>query len=74
MTVHLKANNGWNWKSDYVPMYNLVNAYLADGGDRAQITVTGIPWMEPMPAITARSSPQNRSPWNSVNSLNMFRM
>lgn len=44
VTVHLKANNGWNWKRDYVPMYNLVNAYLDDGGDRAQITVTGIPY------------------------------
>lgn len=44
VTINEKAANGWNWKSDYAPIYHLINAYLDDGGDRARITVTGVPY------------------------------
>lgn len=61
ITINEKAANGWNWKSDYVPMYHLVNAYLDDGGDRARITVTGVPYKEyDVIVYTATDSSENK--------------
>ncbi len=61
ITINEKAANGWNWKSDYVPMYHLVNAYLDDGGERARITVTGVPYKEyDVIVYTATDSSENK--------------
>ncbi|MBQ3809138.1 MAG: hypothetical protein II840_14420 [Kiritimatiellae bacterium] len=61
VTINEKAANGYNWKSDYVPMYHLVNAYLDDGGDRARITVTGVPYKKyDVIVYTATDSSENK--------------
>lgn len=45
LTINEKAANAWNWAgTGYVPILNLINAYLDDGGDRAQVTVEGVPY------------------------------
>lgn len=52
ITINEKANNAysaykaWNAYGEYIPIANLINAYLDDGGDRALVTVTGVPYKQ----------------------------
>lgn len=52
ITINENANNAyyaykaWNGYGEYIPIANLINAYLDDGGNRALVTVTGVPYKQ----------------------------
>lgn len=52
ISINEKAANAWraykyyNDYGEYIPIANLINSYLDDGGNRALVTVTGVPYKQ----------------------------
>ena len=45
VTVNEKANNAYGWSGyNYTPQNQMLSGYLDDGGSRATVTVTGVPY------------------------------